>query len=328
MTSRSEIAVGKSFGRAVTRAVACVAFAILLVGYVPYSSAQEQGQQTFHSAAEAGSALFAAAQNDDQKALLDILGPSGKDIISSGDPLEDSNNRTRFVVKYQQMHRYAKDAAGNIVLYVGAENWPLPIPLVSKDGVWYFDTESGKQEILMRRVGQNELTALDACHQLVDAEKQYFAKALPGKSSNYYAERFVSDKGKHNGLFWSETGDEFESLVDPLIASAGQETAKSNGYLAGAAGDPVPFNGYYFRILMAQGANAPGGATNYVVDGSLVKGFAIAAYPAEYRSSGVMTFIVNDSGVVYEKDLGPDTTEIAGSMTAYNPDSSWRPAEQ
>jgi hypothetical protein len=200
---------------------------------------------------------------------------------------------------------------------VGAENWPFPIPLVSKNGLWYFDTDAGKQEILARRIGKNELTAIDACHQLVDAEKQYYKS--PFRGEDHYTQRFVSDKGKHNGLFWSATPDEFESFVDPLIASAGQENAKSND----ADGDPIPFNGYYFRILKSQGKDAPGGAKNYVINGNMVGGFAFIAYPAEYRSSGVMTFIVNKSGVVYEKDLGPTTGTIATNMTEYNPDSTW-----
>jgi hypothetical protein len=234
------------------------------------------------------------------------------------------NERMSFVVKYQDMHRYVKAADGSTILYVGAENWPFPIPLVSKNGFWSFDTDAGKEEILMRRVGRNELAAIDACHQLVDAEKQYKAKALPDGSANQYSERFVSDIGHHNGLFWSETSDEFQSLLDPLIASAGQGNAKSAD---GVGGDPVPFNGYFFRILKRQGKNAPGGAKSYIVNGKMLGGFAFIAYPAEYRSSGVMTFIVNESGVVYEKDLGPNTIGIATKMTDYNPDSTWHQAD-
>jgi hypothetical protein len=303
----------------VTLAFAAFAATLLSLLFVRISIAQEQAPRAFHSAEEAGSALFTAAQNEDEKALLEILGPAGKEIVSSGDPTEDMNERVGFVVKYQEMHRYVKEADGTIILYVGAENWPFPVPLVNKNGLWYLDTGAGKQEILMRRIGKNELAAMDACQQLVDAEKQYRAKALPDGSAKEYVQRFVSDRGQHNGLFWSGTGDEFESLVDPLIASAGLENAKSDD----AGGDPMPFNGYFFRILKSQGKSAPGGAKSYIVNGKMVGGFAFIAYPAEYRSSGVMSFIVNQSGVVYEKDLGPNTGAIATNMTDYNPDSTW-----
>jgi len=172
----------------------------------------------------------------------------------------------------------------------------------------------------MRRIGKNELAAIAACHQLVDAEKEYHAKARDGQHA--YAERFVSDKGTHNGLSWSEAADEFGGTVNPLIADAGQEGAKLTS--AAAHDDAIPFNGYYFRILTGQGNQAPGGAQSYLLDGKLVSGFAFIAYPAEYRSSGVVTFIVNERGVVYEKDLGPDTTNVANMMTEYDPDPTWR----
>jgi hypothetical protein len=208
-----------------------------------------------------------------------------------------------------------------MILYVGAENWPFPIPLVSKNGVWFFDTDAGKEEILLRRIGKNELAAIEACRQLVDAEVHYYKKAFNGQP--HYSERFVSDKGKDNGLYRSDTPDEFDSAVDPpLIASAGQENAYSTG--EDAADNPIPFNGYYFRILASQGENAPGGAKSYMVNGKMVNGFAFVAYPAKYRSSAVMTFIVNQDGAIYQKDLGVDTSKLAASMTEYNPDSTWR----
>jgi hypothetical protein len=315
-----EILSGKSVARELATAVAFVAFATLLAGFVPYSDAQEQGQRTFHSAEEAGSALFAATQKENEEALIDILGPAGKEVISSGDSAEDMDERVSFVVKYEEMHRYVREAEGATVLHVGAENWPFPIPLVSKNGAWYFDTDAGKQEILVRRIGKNELAAIDACHQLVDAEKQHKANARQDQSAGLYAAKFISDKGQHDGLYWSDAGYEFENLIDPLIASAGTENVKSED---AAGGDPIPFNGYFFRILKRQGKNAPGGAKSYLVNGNMVGGFAFIAYPAEYRSSGVTTFIVNQSGVVYEKDLGPKTATIAIKMTDYNPDSTW-----
>jgi len=320
MTNNRELLHGKSLTSELAAAIAFVAFALLLAGYVPYSFAQQQGQQTFHSAEEAGVALFAAAQNENEKALLDILGLDGKNIISSGDPAADMNERVGFVVKYQEMHRYAKDADGTTILYVGAENWPFPIPLVNDHGSWYFDTLAGRDEIIFRRVGKNELTAMDACRDLVEAEKRYFARP-PSGVTKQFAQNLVSDQGRHNGLYWRGASDEFDSPIDPLIASAGQESAKSGDDTY--ASERIPFNGYYFRVLTGQGRNAPGGAWSYIVNGKMVGGFAFVAYPAEYRSSGVMTFIVNDNGVVYEKDLGPNTSTLATTMTDYNPDSTW-----
>jgi hypothetical protein len=303
---------------AVPRAFAALVFALW---FVPLSLAQQQDQRTFHSPEEASRALFAAAQQEDGGGLLDILGPARKEVVSSGDPDEDMNARVEFVVKYQQMHRVVNEPDGTAILYVGAENSPYPIPLVDENGIWHFDTDAGKEEILVRRIGKNEQAAIHACHQLVDAEEQYYTKVLHGQ--HQYAQRFVSDKGKHDGLFWSETADEFDSPVNPLIASAGEENT-TTGHDAGPAPDPIPFNGYYFRILTGQGNNADGGAKSYIVSGKMVSGFAFVAYPAKYRSSGVLTFIVDQNGVVYEKDLGPDTSKLANAMTEYNPDSTWQ----
>ena len=220
MIKNSEVSPGKSLARELAAAIAFVAFALLLAGYVPYSFAQQQGQRTFHSAEEAGNTLFAAAQNEDDKVLLDILGPEAKDIISSGDTAADSDERVGFVVKYQEMHRYVKAADGTTFLYVGAENWPFPIPLLNTNGQWYFDTLAGRDEIIFRRVGKNELTAIDACRELVEAEKQYFARP-PAGVTKQFAQNLVSDPGRHNGLYWREASDEFDSPIDPLIASAG-----------------------------------------------------------------------------------------------------------
>jgi hypothetical protein len=202
------------------------------------------------------------------------------------------------------------------MLVVGAENWPLPIPLVKKNGVWYFDTQAGKDEILFRRIGKNELAAIQACSELLDAQKQYYARAPYGFAKEY-AQKLVSDAGKHNGLYWEETGDQFDSPINPLIAYARQNLPTDQ------VGAHVPFNGYFFRILTSQGPHAPGGPKSYVVNGKMTAGFAFIAYPAEYHSSGVMTFIVNESGTIYEKDLGPNTTKLAEAMTAFDPDSTW-----
>ena len=297
------------------RSTAFVLLALCMGDSFETALAQEAGQRTFASAADAGRALFTAMQDPENNALLGILGPSGKDIISSGDPTEDLDSRANFRVKYEEMHRFVTEANGTLTLVIGAENWPLPIPLVNKNGAWYFDTKAGKDEILFRRIGRNELSAIRACTDLVDAEKVYFEKA-PYGNSNEYAQKLVSDEGRHNGLYWDETGDQLDSPVSPLIAYARQNRPAN-----------VPYNGYYFRILKSQGPNAPGGAKNYIVNGKMTQGFAFVAYPAEYRSSGVMTFIVSKSGTVYEKDLGPNTNRDAEVMPSYNPDSSWHKAQ-
>jgi hypothetical protein len=291
----------------------------LVASFVP-TFAQQPEQQTFDSVADAGRALYISMQSPDDRALLGILGPAGNDIVSSGDPIEDLDARTNFTAKYDEMHRFVTEPNGTVTMVVGAENWPLPIPLVDKNGAWYFDSQAGKDEILFRRIGKNELFAIQGCSDLVDAEKQYYDKAPYGFSKEY-AQKLVSDEGKHNGLYWEETGDQFDSPINPLIAYARQNRP------AGQVGAHVPFNGYFFRILTSQGPHAPGGAKNYVVNEKMTAGFAFVAYPAEYRSSGVMTFMVNKSGTIYEKDLGSDTTKLAQAMTVYNPDSTWHKVE-
>jgi hypothetical protein len=282
--------------------------------------AQQSGQRTFASPEEAGSALFAAMHAQDDQTPLSILGPAAKEVLSSGDPSEDADARESFVVKYEEMHRFVKEPDGTVTLVIGAENWPFPIPLMNNHGSWSFDTDAGKDEILFRRIGRNELAAMEACRQLVEAQREYFARPL-GKLSGQFAQKLVSDKGRHNGLYWYGAYNEFDSPIDPLIAYANQEVAKDQ------TGDPLPFDGYFFRILTSQGPHALGGAKSYIIDGKMTGGVAFVAYPAEYRSSGVMTFIMDESGAIYEKDLGPNTTKLAQAMTAYDPDSTWHKAD-
>jgi hypothetical protein len=302
------------------RFAAVVLLALSLASSLAPTFAQQSGQQTFASVEDAGRAFFTAMQSPDERFLLGILGPAGDDIVASGDPIEDLDARTSFTAKYEEMHRFVTEPNGTVTLVVGAENWPLPIPLINKSGAWYFDTQAGKDEILFRRIGKNELFAIGACGDLVDAQKQYYLRAPDGFAKEY-AQKLVGDEGKHNGLYWEGTSDQFDSPVNPLIAYARQNHPPNQ------VGSHDPFNGYFFRILTSQGPHAPGGAKNYVVNGKMTAGFAFVAYPAEYRSSGVMTFIVNKLGVVYEKDLGPNTTQLAGAMTAYDPDSTWHKAE-
>jgi hypothetical protein len=257
------------------------------------------------------------------KALNSILGPDAAQILSSGDPVADNNARDTFVRRYEQMHRLAYDDQGRVILYIGAENWPAPIPLVKKDSGWVFDTAAGKEELLNRRVGRNELFTIDVLEDLADAQDEYASEARDGGSLGEYAQKILSDPGKHNGLYWVSAEGEPESPIGPLVASATAE-----GYQKGDAGTPLPFHGYYYKVLTKQGTNAPGGAKNYVVDGKMTNGYAFLAYPAEYRASGVMTFMINQKGVIVQKDLGPDTAKVANEIAEFNPDKTWQEVDE
>ena len=295
------------------------AVTILLMGcFSTRSIAQQQGQKTYSSPEGASSALVTAAQSNDEKAMLEILGPDGKQIVSSGDEADDARNRANFAKRYQEMHRLVKEPDGTVTLYIGAENWPTPIPIVNKGNSWYFDTAAGKKEILHRRIGRNELSAIRVCQELVAAEKEYHSER-----HNEYAQTFFSDEGQHNGLYWKAAAGEPQSPIGPLVAAAVAE-----GYAKRPDGAPTPYCGYYYRILTRQGNNIAGGAKSYLVNGKMTAGFAFVAYPAEYKSSGVMTFIVNEDGVVYQKDLGKRTDALAKTMKEYNPNSSWQKAEE
>ncbi len=294
------------------------AVAILLTGCFPTRSmAQQPGQKTFSSAEEVSNAFFTAVQSNDEKAMLDILGPDGRQIITSGDETEDANSRADFVQRYQEMHRLVEEPDGTTTLYIGAKNWPTPIPVVNKGNAWYFDTEASKREILYRRIGRNETSTIRVCQELVAAEKEYRST-----QHNEYAQRLLSDEGQHNGLYWAAAAGEPQSPIGPLVASAVAE-----GYAKSRDGAPTPYRGYYYHILTRQGKNSPGGAKNYIVNGKMIEGVAFVAYPAEYRSSGVMTFIVGADGVVYQKDLGKRTNAHAKDMKEYDPNSSWQKAE-
>jgi len=297
--------------------VKMTALAFLLTGsFAARAAAQQRGQKTFSSAEDAAKALADAAQANDEKVMLEILGPDGKEIVSSGDPTQDAEHRANFAKKYQEMHRLVKEPDGSVVIYIGAENWPAPIPIVNKGNAWYFDTDAGKQEILYRRVGRNEMSAIRVCQEAVAAQKEYYAE-----QHNEYAQQIFSDEGKRNGLYWKAAAGEPQSPIGPLVAAAVAE-----GYVKGQAGPPTPYRGYLYHVLKGQGKNAPGGAKSYVVNGKMTEGFAFVAYPAEYRSSGVMTFIVNQDGVVYQKDLGKKTEALGKAMKEYNLDSTWKKA--
>jgi hypothetical protein len=295
------------------------ALGTLLACFPADSAAQQKGQRAFSSPDEASQAFVVAAQTNDEKAMLEILGPDASQVVSSGDPTEDAEGRANFARKYKEMHRFLKEPDASVTLYIGAENWPTPIPLVLKGNLWFFDTEAGKREILYRRIGRNELSTIRVCQELVAAEKEYYST-----QQNEYAQETISEEGQHNGLYWRAADGEPQSPIGPLVASALAE-----GYAKRRDGTRTPYRGYYYRILTRQGKNGAGGAKSYIVNGKMTEGFAFVAYPAEYRSSGVMTFIVNEDGVVYQKNLGKKTDALAKAMKAYDPDSTWqKPAEE
>jgi hypothetical protein len=296
------------------------AFAVFVIFMnIRYVAAQAP-QDTYKSPQEAVQSLVSAVKADDVNQLMRIFGPEAKEILRSGDEVADKETREKFLAKYQEMSRLVTNPGGSVTLYLGAENWPFPIPVVKKNGSWQFATAAGKREILYRRIGRNEFNTIDTLHALVDAQKEYASEPRDGEQVKHYAQKLMSDEGKHNGLYWKKGEGEPASPVGPLIADAFSEGYRKQ---EGA----TPYHGYAYRLLRSQGANAPGGAMDYTVNGKLTRGFAFVAYPVEYRNSGVMTFIVNQQGEVYQKDLGPNTEAIASAMTSYNPDQTWRPAE-
>src|ERR1700723_3205149 len=269
----------KGFRRSGVSKIATISV-MLIAGFPAAAQAQQAGQKTYASPEEASQALFTAAQKNDEKAVLDVLGPDGKAIIESGDVKEDTAARENFVEKFKVMHRLVEEPDATTTLYIGAENWPTPIPLVNRAGKWYFDTDAAKKEILFRRIGKNELSAIRVCEELVAARKELFSK------NNEYAAKFVSDEGKQNGLYWPANGTANQSPIGPLVANAG----RLGGLTMDSGADP--FRGYYFRLLDRQGKQATGGAMSYVADGKMTKGFAFGAYRAVYGDSGVITFMV------------------------------------
>lgn len=277
---------------------ATVALLIFGVTGVP-SMGQQKDQKTFSSPEEASQALYTAANANDEKALLDIFGPKGKDLISSGDPAEDAENRANFAKHYEEMNRLVKEPDGTVTLYIGPHNWPYPLPLVNKGNAWYFDTEAGQKEIVFRRIGRNEMSAIHICQQLVAAQKEYFAQ------HNAYAQKMFSDEGKQDGLYWPAADNQPQSPIGPRVAWAFASDPAAKG------AELAPYRGYFFEMLSGQGNS----------------GFAFVAYPAVYRSSGVKTFVVSTDGVIYEKDLGKKTQATAKSMKAFHPDNTWQKVE-
>jgi hypothetical protein len=263
-----------------------------------------------------------AVRANDEGAMKEILGAREHELLSSGDATQDNNARLKFLERYDQAHALVRQTPDKVVMTVGPSAWPVPFPIVRVDGAWHFDATEGAQEMAYRRIGHNELDAIRVCQALYAAQKQYAATSHDGLPAGTYAQRFRSEPGAQNGLFWEVKEGESQSPTGSLVAEAtseGYDTTKQSG-------KPTPFHGYLYRILKAQGPHAPDGAKDYVLDGRMTGGFAFVAYPAEYRGSGVMTFLVGPRGVVYQKDLGETTEAVAKGIAAFDPDSTWEVA--
>jgi len=300
-----------------------VAAAAAILSFLASAAIAQQGnEKTFASPGEAVLALYNAAKSGDTQTLTAIFGSNAEGILHSGDEVADKNMVANFIRHYDQMHRVVIEPDQTATLYVGAENWPMPISLVKNgNGAWYFDTERGKQEISYRRIGSNENDAIEVLHALVAAQQDYAAMTQGADKSPHYAMKLFSDEGQRDGLYWKTEDNESPSPIGPLLAlAAGQGYRRKEG-------EATPFHGYYFRILTKQGPRAQGGASNYSVNGRLTRGFAFVAYPAAYRNSGVMSFMVNQDNIVYQKDLGSDTGNLAGTLSEYNPDNTWERTE-
>jgi hypothetical protein len=289
-----------------------IATMFILCG-VPAATAQ----QSFKSSEAAIEALIKAARDGDRKEILTVLGRDASDIVSSGDAVADAETLKQFIAAYDEKHELKAEGDSNAIMIIGHDDFPFPIPLVRRDGKWRFDTASGRREILYRRIGRNELDVIQTCLAYVDAQQEYADKDPTGSGKGIYAQRIVSTPGKKDGLYWPDSQGNGESPLGEFAAEA-----SAQGYRVG--GGRMPFHGYYYKILKQQGPAAAGGAMNYVVKGKMIGGFALVAYPATYRNSGVMTFVVNHAGVVYQKDLGPRSAEIAEKMTDFDPDETWK----
>jgi hypothetical protein len=295
---------------------------LVLVLSVPLQGyAAQARQKAFASPEEAVKALIDAVRADNVKELSAIFGPEGKDVLSSGDTIADRAGREWFLKAYETKNTLIRDGDAKAVLQISAEEWPFPIPIVKRGEKWFFDTKQGKEELLNRRIGRNELDTIQTCLAYVDAQREYARKDRDGDGLFEYAQKFVSTPGKKDGLYWEAKAGEEESPFGDLLASATREGRKKR------SDKPVPYHGYFFRILKAQGRNAPGGAYDYILNGEMIGGFGMVAYPARYGVSGVMTFVVNHDGIVYQKDLGKDTGKIAAAITKFDPDKTWKAAE-
>jgi len=300
---------------------AAVLLMILAFAGMPADAAVKQ--KSFATPEDAVKAFVAASKANDDKEVIAIFGSGAKDLLYSGDPVSDKERRKRLLEAYDKKNSLVTEGK-KMVIIIGENDWPFPIPLVKLGEKWIFDTKAGKEEVLNRRIGRNELYTIQTMLAVVDAQREFAAKDTDGDGLLEYAEKFYSDPGKKNGLFWeTKAGEEPSPLGEEVVQ------ARAGGYQKmGKTQKPMPFQGYYFRMLRKQGKNAPGGAYDYVVRGNQIGGFAIVAYPAQYRNSGVMTFLVNHDGTVYQKDLGIKTAEKAKAMTQFDPDKTWNKVEE
>jgi hypothetical protein len=297
-------------------AMALMALMLALPGARP-SSAAQSAQRTFPSPEEAAQALVDAVKADNTKAMLAVLGEDAQPLISSGDPVADQKVRDRFLRSYDEVHSLVPDEDGDTVLQVGTDDWPFPIPLVKSGTGWRFDAKAGEEEILDRRIGGNELSAIQACLAYVDAQREYYQRDPEHASLLHYAQKLASSPGKRDGLYWDAKPNEEESPLGPNFARA-----RAEGYAGSGKG--APYHGYYFHILTAQGPAAAGGAYDYLAHGKMIGGFGLVAYPAKWDNSGVMTFVINQDGAVFQKDLGRDTATAAKAIKTFNPDDTWK----
>jgi hypothetical protein len=288
--------------------------AIIAAGPAPPAASSE-----FNTPEAAVTALVQAAQSNDRQSLAAVLGPGSEALVSSGDPAKDASESRKFIDGYNAKHSLTPDGPQRMVLTIGDDNWPMPIPLVEQNGKWHFDSHQGAQQIVDRRIGRNEIEAIRTCLAYVDAQQDYFDLFKQVKGTGAYAQHLVSTPGNYDGLYWPDAPSIPASPFSALVAKAVEE-----GYPGDlVSGKQAPYEGYYFRILIAQGPNAAGGARNYIVDGRMTGGSALVAWPAIYRASGIMTFVVDQDGIVFQKDLGPDTAKRVAAIKQFDPDLSW-----
>lgn len=302
---------------------ACVALLFAAFAW-SVQAAQPAAQKTFASADAAVAALVEAARKDDKAAIDAIFGPAAKS-LGSGDAVQEKTERANFVAAYDEKHELKLEGDARATLILGKSGWPFAVPLVKAGDSWKFDTAAGKEELLNRRIGRNELRTIQVLQAIADAQREYAAEDRDGDGVREYAQTFRSSAGKRDGLYWPARAGEPQSPLGPFAANAVREGYKG----AGAAGKPTPYWGYYFRILKAQGKDAPGGKYGYLAKGrNMIGGFAVIAYPAQYAASGVMSFMISHDGVVYEKNLGPKTAQIAAAMSEFNPGEGWAKAPE
>ncbi len=301
-----------ALGLGIAAVVAAFSFPVSVPG-------AQDSQREFATPEKAAAALVAAVRVDDQPEILRILGADGEKLIHSGDTVADRQGRQRFITAYDETHKVKIEGADTATLIVGTQSWSLPIPIAKKADRWHFDTVASARKIINRRVGRNELNVIEVCRAYVEAQREYASEDRLGNGLHEYAQKFDSHPGRHDGLYWEAAAGEGQSPLGPLVVKA-----RAQGYTDDDHGfDPAPYHGYFYRILTRQGAHAPGGAKDYVAAGHMTQGFGLVAFPARWGDSGIMTFIVNQDGIVFQKNLGPQTAELARKITEFDPDPSW-----